>query len=110
MVKVGDELEITGLNAAPVKTIATGVEMFKKSMDQGQAGDNVGILLRGLKREDVLRGQVCVCPVGVWSGRPVREPRVPASRVLCFRGCVCARVCCVSAGVCACVWVWVLNA
>ena len=61
MIKVGDELEITGLNAAPMKTTATGVEMFKKSMDQGQAGDNVGILLRGLKRDDVQRGQVCVC-------------------------------------------------
>ena len=58
--KVGDDLEITGITTlpVPVKTTATGVEMFKKSMDVGQAGDNVGILLRGLKREDVLRGQV----------------------------------------------------
>jgi len=62
IVKVGDELEITGLKPS-VKTIATGVEMFKKSMDQGQAGDNVGILLRGLKRDDIHRGQV-ICKPG----------------------------------------------
>ena len=62
---MGDELEITGLSAAAVKSTATGVEMFKKSMDQGQAGDNVGILLRGLKREDVMRGQVLCKPGSV---------------------------------------------
>jgi len=57
IVKVGDELEIVGLKATQ-KTICTGVEMFRKLLDQGQAGDNVGVLLRGTKREDVERGQV----------------------------------------------------
>jgi elongation factor Tu len=60
-VKVGDELEIVGLKDTQ-KTICTGVEMFRKLLDQGQAGDNVGILLRGTKREDVERGQVLAKP------------------------------------------------
>ncbi len=58
IVKVGDEIAIIGLTKEPKKTVVTGVEMFQKTMDQGQAGDNVGCLLRGLKREDVERGQV----------------------------------------------------
>ena len=57
IVKVGDELEIVGLKATQ-KTTCTGVEMFRKLLDQGQAGDNVGVLLRGTKREEVERGQV----------------------------------------------------
>jgi elongation factor Tu len=57
IVKVGDEVEIVGIRDT-VKTVCTGVEMFRKILDQGQAGDNVGILLRGTKREDVERGQV----------------------------------------------------
>jgi elongation factor Tu len=57
IVKVGDEIEIVGLRDTQ-KTIVTGVEMFRKLLDQGQAGDNVGVLLRGTKREDVQRGQV----------------------------------------------------
>jgi elongation factor Tu len=57
IVKVGDEIEIVGIRPTQVST-CTGVEMFRKLLDQGQAGDNVGILLRGLKREDVERGQV----------------------------------------------------
>ena len=61
IVKVGDEIEIVGI-AATQKTICTGVEMFRKLLDQGQAGDNVGILLRGTKREDVERGQVLAKP------------------------------------------------
>jgi elongation factor Tu len=60
-VKVGDELEIVGLKAT-AKTVCTGVEMFRKLLDQGQAGDNVGVLLRGTKREDVERGQVLAKP------------------------------------------------
>jgi len=60
-IKTGEELEVVGL-VATQKTICTGVEMFKKQMDFGQAGDNVGILLRGLKREDVRRGQVLAAP------------------------------------------------
>jgi elongation factor Tu len=61
IVKVGEEIEIVGIKPT-VKTICTGVEMFRKLLDQGQAGDNVGILLRGTKREDVERGQVLAKP------------------------------------------------
>jgi elongation factor Tu len=61
IVKVGEEVEIVGLKDT-VKTIVTGVEMFRKLLDQGQAGDNIGALLRGTKREDVERGQVLAKP------------------------------------------------
>ena len=61
IVKVGEEVEIVGIKDT-VKTICTGVEMFRKLLDQGQAGDNVGVLLRGTKREDVERGQVLAKP------------------------------------------------
>ncbi len=61
IIKVGEEIEIVGLKAT-LKTICTGVEMFRKLLDQGQAGDNVGILLRGTKREEVERGQVLAKP------------------------------------------------
>ena len=61
IVKVGEEVEIVGIRA-PQKTTCTGVEMFRKLLDQGQAGDNVGVLLRGTKREDVERGQVLCKP------------------------------------------------
>jgi elongation factor Tu len=61
VVKVGEEVEIVGLKDT-VKTVVTGVEMFRKLLDQGQAGDNVGVLLRGTKREDVERGQVLAKP------------------------------------------------
>ena len=61
IVKVGEELEIVGLKDT-TKTVCTGVEMFRKLLDQGQAGDNVGVLLRGTKREDVQRGQVLAKP------------------------------------------------
>jgi elongation factor Tu len=61
IVKVGEEIEIVGIRTTQ-KTICTGVEMFRKLLDQGQAGDNVGILLRGTKREDVQRGQVLCKP------------------------------------------------
>ena len=61
IVKVGEEIEIIGIRPT-VKTTCTGVEMFRKLLDQGQAGDNVGILLRGTKREDVERGQVLAKP------------------------------------------------
>jgi elongation factor Tu len=61
VVKVGEEIEIVGIKATQ-KTTCTGVEMFRKLLDQGQAGDNVGILLRGTKREDVERGQVLCKP------------------------------------------------
>jgi elongation factor Tu len=61
VVKVGEEIEIIGIRATQ-KTICTGVEMFRKLLDQGQAGDNVGVLLRGTKREEVERGQVLAKP------------------------------------------------
>jgi elongation factor Tu len=61
IVKVGEELEIVGLKPT-LKTVCTGVEMFRKLLDQGQAGDNVGVLLRGTKREEVERGQVLAKP------------------------------------------------
>jgi elongation factor Tu len=64
IVKVGEEIEIIGIHDT-LKTICTGVEMFRKLLDQGQAGDNVGILLRGTKREEVERGQVLAKPASI---------------------------------------------
>lgn len=61
-VKVGDEVEIVGLNDQPLKSTVTGLEMFRKTLDQGQAGDNVGVLLRGIDRDQVVRGQVLAAP------------------------------------------------
>jgi elongation factor Tu len=61
VVKVGEEIEIVGLKAT-TKTVVTGVEMFRKLLDQGEAGDNIGALLRGVGREDVERGQVLAKP------------------------------------------------
>jgi elongation factor Tu len=63
MVKVGDEVEIVGLADEPRKSVATGVEMFKKLLDQAEAGDNIGLLLRGVQRNEVERGQV-ICKPG----------------------------------------------
>ncbi len=63
-IKVGEELEIVGLKPT-LKTVCTGVEMFRKLLDEGQAGDNVGILLRGTKREEVERGQVLAKPATI---------------------------------------------
>jgi elongation factor Tu len=62
IVKVNEEIEIVGIRDTSQKTVVTGVEMFRKLLDEGQAGENVGLLLRGLKREDVERGQVCCKP------------------------------------------------
>jgi elongation factor Tu len=64
IVKVGEEVEIVGIRPT-TKTICTGVEMFRKLLDQGQAGDNIGVLLRGTKREDVERGQVLAKPKSI---------------------------------------------
>ena len=61
-VKTGEEIEIIGLERATRKVVVTGVEMFRKTLDSGQAGDNVGCLLRGIEREDVERGQVLAKP------------------------------------------------
>ena len=58
---LGQEVEIVGIRET-MKTVCTGVEMFRKILDQGQAGDNIGVLLRGTKREEVERGQVVAAP------------------------------------------------
>jgi elongation factor Tu len=62
IIKVGEEVEIIGLSDKSTKTIVTGVEMFRKLLDEGRAGDNVGCLLRGTKREEIERGQVLAKP------------------------------------------------
>jgi elongation factor Tu len=64
IVKVGEEIEIVGLKPTQ-KTVCTGVEMFRKLLDEGQAGDNIGVLLRGTKREEVERGQVLAKPASI---------------------------------------------
>ncbi|MGW3467562.1 elongation factor Tu [Saccharopolyspora sp. NPDC000995] len=62
VVKVNEEVEMVGIKEKPIKTTVTGVEMFRKLLDEGQAGDNVGLLIRGIKREEVERGMVVVKP------------------------------------------------
>ncbi|MBP8718144.1 MAG: elongation factor Tu [Candidatus Atribacteria bacterium] len=62
VIKVGDPVEIVGLSEKPIKTVATGLEMFRKLLDQAEAGDNVGILLRGIDKKEVKRGQVIAAP------------------------------------------------
>ena len=62
VIKVNDEVEIVGFEERPRKTVATGVEMFRKLLDQAEAGDNIGVLLRGIDRDDVERGQVLAQP------------------------------------------------
>ena len=75
VVHTGDEIEIVGIRPTP-KTTCTGVEMFRKILDQGQAGDNIGALLRGTKKEEVERGQVLASRG--------RSRRTPISRVRCM--------------------------
>jgi elongation factor Tu len=65
IVNVGDTIEIVGMTPQTTSTVVTGVEMFRKLLDQGQAGDNVGCLLRGMKREDIQRGQVLAAPKSI---------------------------------------------
>ncbi len=62
VIKINEEVDIVGIHPKIAKTVVTGVEMFKKMLDQGQAGDNVGLLLRGIEREDIERGQVLAKP------------------------------------------------
>jgi elongation factor Tu len=62
IVKINDEVEIVGIQEAPRKSVVTGIEAFKKNLDQGQAGDNAGVLLRGIERDDIERGQVIAKP------------------------------------------------
>jgi elongation factor Tu len=64
LIKVGEEIEIVGMTDTR-KTVVTGVEMFRKTLDQGEAGDNVGILLRGVKRDEIERGQVLARPKSI---------------------------------------------
>ena len=61
-VKLNDEVEVVGLRPEPKKTVITGVEMFRKTLDEGQAGDNIGVLLRGIEKEDLERGMVVSAP------------------------------------------------
>jgi len=65
MIKMGEEIEIIGLSKDPRKTVVTGVEMFRKTLESGQAGDNVGLLLRGVEKTDVERGMVCAAPKSI---------------------------------------------
>ena len=65
VIKVGDDVEIVGIQPETQRTVVTGVEMFQKLLDQGQAGDNIGCLLRGIKREEVERGQVLAKPTSI---------------------------------------------
>jgi len=62
ILKVGEEVEIVGMRQDTIKTVCTGIEMFRKVLDEGRAGDNIGVLLRGVKREEVERGQVVAKP------------------------------------------------
>ena len=62
IVKVGDEVQIIGLGEEPKKSVVTGVEMFRKILDEGEAGDNVGLLLRGIDKKEIKRGQVIAHP------------------------------------------------
>jgi elongation factor Tu len=64
-VKVGEEVEVVGMTDKIRKTVVTGVEMFNKTLDQGQAGDNVGLLLRGVEKDDLERGQVLAVPKSI---------------------------------------------
>src|SRR5476649_136718 len=79
-VKVGDEIEIVGLMEKPRKTVVTGIEMFRKLLDEGVAGDNVGVLLRGIERTDIERGQVLAKP-----GRSSRTRNSRARSTSCRR-------------------------
>ena len=77
-VKVGEQVEIVGIRPKITTTVVTGVEMFRKLLDQGQAGDNIGVLLRGTKREDIERGQVLAKPGVDHSPYRVHRPGVCA--------------------------------
>ena len=74
IVNVNEEVEIVGIKEKSTKTTVTGIEMFRKLLDSGQAGDNVGLLVRGIKREDVERGQVVVKPGTTTPAHGVRGP------------------------------------
>src|SRR5436309_7327930 len=69
-IKTGEEVEIVGIHRDTAKTVVTGVEMFRKLLDSGQAGDNIGALLRGVKREEIERGQVLAQPGSITPHTP----------------------------------------
>ena len=73
IIKVGETVEVVGMTPETTSTVVTGVEMFRKLLDEGRAGDNIGALLRGVKREDIQRGQVLAAP-------EVDHGRTPSSR------------------------------
>jgi len=73
VVKVGDAIEIVGLRERSTGTVCTGVEMFHKTLEEGQAGDNVGVLLRGIEREEVERGQVLAKPGSITPHRKFKS-------------------------------------
>ena len=80
IVKVGDEVEIVGFRET-TKTVVTGVEMFRKLLDEGRAGDNIGALLRGIKREDIERGQVLAKPGSIPLTKRLALPALAASSI-----------------------------
>jgi len=65
IIKVGDNVEIVGFNESPLSSTCTGVEMFKKLLDRGEAGDNAGLLLRGIEKKDIRRGMVITAPKSI---------------------------------------------
>ncbi len=77
-VKVGDEVEIVGLVDKARKSVVTGIEMFRKLLDEGIAGDNIGVLLRGIERDDIERGQVLAKPGSHQAAQEVRSRSVRA--------------------------------
>ncbi len=83
VITVGEEIEIVGIKDT-IKTTCTGVEMFRKLLDQGQAGDNVGLLIRGVKREEVERGQVAAKPgsINPTPSSRLRSTSSPRTRVV----------------------------
>jgi elongation factor Tu len=78
-IHIGDEVEIVGMTGETRKTVCTGVEMFRKILDEGQAGDNVGLLLRGVGREEIERGQVVAQPGSITPHTKFREAGTPRS-------------------------------
>ena len=76
--QTGDEVKIVGIHEQTSKTVVTGVEMFRKILDEGQAGDNVGCLLRGTKREEIERGQVLCKPGSITPHTKFTAPGLPA--------------------------------
>ena len=73
IIKVNDNVEVVGLSAEPHRAVVTGIEMFNKTLDEGRAGDNVGCLLRGIKRDEIERGQVLAEPGSISPAHQVQS-------------------------------------